>query len=41
MRLEAQVREQLGRASVLWNASEIVLAEGRKGYRLRVSVRLV
>jgi hypothetical protein len=41
MRLETQVSEQLARAGVVWNAREIVVAEGKKGYRLGVSVRVV
>jgi hypothetical protein len=41
MKLEAQVSACLKRAGDPWDARQIVVTEGKKGYRLGVSVRLV
>jgi hypothetical protein len=41
MKLEAQVSERLARAGVVWDSARIVVTEGKKGYRLGVSVRVV
>jgi hypothetical protein len=41
MKLEAQVGACLKRAGDGWDARQIVVTEGKKGYRLGVSVRLV
>jgi hypothetical protein len=41
MKLEAQVSECLERAGVVWDATRMIVTEGKKGYRLGVSVRVI
>ena len=41
MKLEAQVSECLARAGVVWDVARLVVTEGKKGYRIGVSVRIV
>jgi hypothetical protein len=41
MKLEAQVHEGLMRAGDPWDVSQLVVAEGKKGYRLGISARVI
>ncbi len=38
---EAQVSECLARAGVVWDVAKMIVTEGKKGYRLGVSVRVL
>ena len=41
LRLEAQVTECLTRAGVVWDVTRMIVTEGKKGYRLGVSARVL
>jgi DNA-binding response OmpR family regulator len=41
VKLEAQVSNCVARAGVVWDAAQIVVTEGKKGYRLGVAVRVL